>query len=348
MSGRGKAKKDSQRTRGSKRQADASRKAERTKKQKKTVDQQAEHELEHEVDQAQDITETISLSNNDDSSGIGNGQEQPEGIIHFDNVFKDAHFASSPEIEPLRCGDDGLAVHLPQQIQDKIKRHQYINLALLLKGSIELDELCSGGTLHLNETGAFETRPKTSKRAIRNIDEWTDAFLIYASVYLCTFPGKNIEILKYMSVIREAATRYPVAAWSSYDQQFRLRQANDTKRQAWSSLNGELWLRVMSNPLNNAGPITSKRPTGEFSGQAYSNPCYAFNEGNCTWKICRYKHVCSACNSSSHGQTNCPHMWQQSSGPQQSLAPQTSPFFRGRGNPRGRPMFRGGRYNRRY
>ena len=116
------------------------------------------------MDQAQDVTETISLSNNDDSSGIGNGQEQPEGIIHFDNVFKDAHFSSSPEIEPLRYGDDGLAVHLPQQIQDKIKSHQYINLALLLKGSIELDELCSGGTLHLNETGAIETRPKTTKR----------------------------------------------------------------------------------------------------------------------------------------------------------------------------------------
>ena len=70
-------------------------------------------------------------------------------------------FASPPDIEPLRCGDDGLAAHLPKQIQYKITSHQYINLALLLKGSIELDELCSGGTLHLNETGrGIETRPK--------------------------------------------------------------------------------------------------------------------------------------------------------------------------------------------
>ena len=70
------------------------------------------------------------------------------------------------------------------------------------------------------------------------------------------------EILKYMSVIRESAARYPVGAWSSYDQQFRLRQTDDMKRQAWSSLNGELWLRVMSKSHNNAGPITLKRPTG--------------------------------------------------------------------------------------
>ena len=87
-------------------------------------------------------------------------------------------FASPTDIEPLRCGDDGLAAHLPKQIQYKITSHQYINLALLLKGSIELDELCSGGTLHHNETGGIETRTKKSKRAIRNIDEWTDAFII--------------------------------------------------------------------------------------------------------------------------------------------------------------------------
>lgn len=347
MSGRGKAKKDLPRARSSKRQAEASRKAETGKKQKKRADQQAEHEVDHEGDGAQDVLETISLSNNE-FSGIGNGQEQPEGIVHFDNVFKNAQFASSPEIEPLRCGDDSLAVHLPKQIQDKITSHQYINLALLLKGSIELEELCSGGTLHLNEKGGIETRPKTSKRSIRNIDEWTDAFIIYASVYLRKFPAKNIEILKYMSVIREAATRYPVGAWSSYDQQFRLRQADDMKRQAWSSMNGELWLRVMSNPQNNAGPSALKRPTGDFSGQVNPNPCYAFNEGNCSWKICRYRHVCLACNSSSHGQSNCPHAWQQSSVPQQSLAPQHSPFFRGRGHSRGRTMFRGSRYNRRY
>ena len=75
----------------SKRQAEASRKSERAKKQK-IADQQAEHAVEHEVDGVQDVTGTISLSNNDDSSGIGNGQEQPEGILLFDNVFKDAHF----------------------------------------------------------------------------------------------------------------------------------------------------------------------------------------------------------------------------------------------------------------
>ena len=139
---------------------------------------------------------------------------------------------------PLRCGDEDLTLHLPKQIIEKIFNQQYINLAMLLKGSIELPELCSGGTLHINEKGCIESRPKISKQSIRSIDEWTDAFIIFSSVYLKKFTEKNIEILKYMSVIREAATRYPSSAWVSYDQQFRLRQANELTRQSWGSLNG--------------------------------------------------------------------------------------------------------------
>ena len=51
----------------------------------------------------------------------------------------------------MRCGEDDLAVHLQNQILLRITSHHYINLALLMKGSIELEELCSDGTLHLND-----------------------------------------------------------------------------------------------------------------------------------------------------------------------------------------------------
>ena len=338
MSGRGKGKRNPP---GAKRQAEDRKQSQPAKKQKKTVQQQVKHGAEHVPDDLE-VLDTLSLNNSGDSEGIGN-KKQTAGIIHFDNVFKDLEFTSPPDFEPLRCGDDGLAIHLPSKITDKIKNHEFINLALLLKGSIELEELCSGGTLHINEKGGLESRPKTSKHTIRNIDEWTDAFIIFASVYLAKFPAKNVEILKYMSVIREAASRYPVSAWNNYDQQFRLRQAQESTRQPWSSLNGELWLRLMSNPQ-----YISKRTTGESSGHVNSYPCYAFNEGNCTWKgSCKYKHVCSSCNSSLHGQANCPHTWQRpSEGPRQSFTPQHNQIFCGRGQKRGQYMFRGGRFNR--
>ena len=130
----------------------------------------------------------------------------------------------------------------------------------------------------------------------------------FSSVYLKEFPEKNIEILKYMSVIREAATRYPLNARVSYDQQFR--QANELTRQSWESLNGELWLRVMSYPAQNNSMLKRSAESAPNNGQ--SKTCYAFNEGNCTWKMCRFNHVCTACNSAMHGQSNCLHIWQRS------------------------------------
>ena len=272
MSGRGQTRKDAPRIRRSKRQAEASDRGDSQKKQKNA----AQH-----AEQDHEVVETISLNGHTqvDSSGIGISQERPEGIIHFDNIFND--FAGEiQEIEPLRCGDEDLTLHLPKQIIEKIFNQQYTNLAMLLKGSIELPELCSGGTLHINEKGCIESRPKISKQSIRSIDEWTDAFIIFSSVYLNKFTEKNIEILKYMSVIREAATRYPSSAWVSYDQQFRLRQANELTRQSWGSLNGELWLRVMSNPAQNNSMLKRSAASAPNNGQ--SKTCNAFNEGNCT------------------------------------------------------------------
>lgn len=95
--------------------------------------------------QEDQVVETISQGEpgaSDTESGtdiIEN--EKPEGIIHFDNVFKTVQIDFQnyvSEIEPLRCGGADLAVHIPMQLQEKILNQQYINFALLLKGSLEL------------------------------------------------------------------------------------------------------------------------------------------------------------------------------------------------------------------
>lgn len=132
MPGRGKPRVDAKRVKRVKRQAESRNSASVAPKQQKRDD--------HEV------VETISLAENSTESGIGMVEVgRPEGIIHFDDVFKNVQLEfndSMPEIEPLRCPGADMAVHVPKQIQDKIMSHQYINLALLLKR-----QLGTGGNL---------------------------------------------------------------------------------------------------------------------------------------------------------------------------------------------------------
>lgn len=165
-------------------------------------------------------------------SGITDSQaSHKHPIIDFEQIIKDSALLPLPDTisteteanvhdvisvpsqnlqfeEPtLRCGSDDMSVHVPLQICQKIWQNQYINIALLLKGNVELHELCTGGVVHISDKGLIETRPKITKEKVSDIEKWTDAFLIFSSIYLKQHPSKAQELLQYMSIIREAANR---------------------------------------------------------------------------------------------------------------------------------------------
>ena len=65
----------------------------------------------------------------------------------------------------------------------------------LLKGAFELSAFCNGSVLQLSAEGTLEQRPKECRDKIHNIERWSDAFLIYASIYHSTRRDKVQEIL---------------------------------------------------------------------------------------------------------------------------------------------------------
>ena len=71
-----------------------------------------------------------------------------------------------------------------------------------------MTELFSGGVLHVSD-GKVEALPKQTKERVNTIEQWTDAFLIFMSIYLSRYPGKTQELLKYISVICDAAAKFP-------------------------------------------------------------------------------------------------------------------------------------------
>ena len=139
---------------------------------------------------------------------------QPQGMV---NTFPNTSSGTSMQVsvppnfsfghEPLRLGGEDVSAHVPLVVSQKIWSNQYININLLLKGAVELQELCEGGTIHLNKQGILESRPRISKDQVPNIERWTDAFLIFTSIYLKRYPDVSQELLQYMSIIREAASR---------------------------------------------------------------------------------------------------------------------------------------------
>ncbi|MES9880227.1 MAG: hypothetical protein ABW185_05025, partial [Sedimenticola sp.] len=218
----------------------------------------------------------------------------------------------------------------------QIIRGEYVNLALLLKGGMELDDLCSSAVLRLSVEGNLESRPRECRDRITTIERWSDAFLIYMAIFITGHKDRVPELLQYMYNIRDCAQRQGGQAWARYDEQFRIRQA--VSPMSWANINNELWWRCMQ--VRESQSATATATASQAVGKAYT--CNDFNTGFCRWPMCKFAHVCSRCGLS-HKVVNCPS-------PSGSMVPQganlvppavgQSPF---RSQFRGSPTFRRGR-----
>ena len=118
----------------------------------------------------------------------------------------------------IRGGGEELSyMHVPRVIRSKIWEHQFINLSVLFKGNAEHENLTQGSLIRLNEQGLLETYSKPFNEKLDTISRWTDAFLIFSSIYLLKFPQSGGDLMQYMSTVREASQIYGGFAWRVYD-----------------------------------------------------------------------------------------------------------------------------------
>lgn len=110
----------------------------------------------------------------------------------------------------------------------------------------------------------------------------------FISVFCTAYPERFQELLKYLYVIRQGASRCNNLGWKSYDEQYRLKKAaNPTS--SWADVDMELWLMFINN---------SNWTISTQQNIAYSNlKCYSFNYSNrCYRQSCIYSHTCIRCN----------------------------------------------------
>ena len=177
-----------------------------------------------------------------------------------------------------------LGFHVSENIKNKIISGQYVDLGSLLDMQLGEPET---RTLEFSQSGQLVMKPMLKSKTISTIEMWSDAFLVYASIFLAAHPHRVQEILKYMNVVRLAAKQHPGTGWRSYDQQFRLRLATDPTGISFARIDYELWLLYI-------GGSSVAYPKSNIL--INSKKCYDYNYRQCFKMQCTFKHACINCN----------------------------------------------------
>ncbi|XP_021358664.1 uncharacterized protein LOC110453821 [Mizuhopecten yessoensis] len=188
---------------------------------------------------------------------------------------------------PITCAHTSLGANVSPGNRQIIISGQYIDLGLLLlNGPSEQGEQL----LMLNKKGKLITKAKINERIV-SVEKWTDAMMVFATIYGSAHPAKHPDLLRYISTVRLGPARSPGGwGWKRYDEQFRLRQALDPDS-SWAAVDMELWLLCMT------GQTASTRPSAPAtSSQQGRLMCFDFNyKGSCFKSPCSYVHACTQC-----------------------------------------------------
>ena len=191
--------------------------------------------------------------------------------------------------------------------KNKIWGNEFIDLGLLLNVQPP-DESYS---FKLQKSGGQQTLaiiPNQKKLWIYNIEQWTNAFLVFVAIYCEKSPSEAPSLMKYMSIVRDLASRS--GNWRFYDESFRkLREVDPLP---WGRTHSELWLRAHKVPK--PGAPANFRPKQGVSSTPRGY-CFKFHSGaQCGG--CSFKHTCFKCGGS-HVISRCSQSrpWQKSSKP---------------------------------
>ncbi len=257
-----------------------SSKTSKGKKRPKTRSRSAEQPATPTTDQGDTTTqETVN-----DDRGETQEIDTRETVAPENTITGNTCTHSLYEPKPVDLAGDSLGTHITGTIREKIQNGEFIDLALLLDKTPE-GQRSASKLIIVN--GELVSQPPKKIR-IGDIGQWTDAFLIFMSIYLETHPNKTQQLLKYVQTIRLAASRSN-EGWRSYDEQFRVKKTRNPSG-SWGEIDSELWLLYIHVTQNQSNTSTSNSRSDRVL------KCYDFNyKGICHRAVCPYHHTCIKC-----------------------------------------------------
>ena len=116
-----------------------------------------------------------------------------------------------------------LGAHISQRIKEKIWNNEFMNLADLLP-KLGFEDPWS---VTLGPSLITTLKQSSKSRGPLTFYKWNEAFHIYKVIYSERFPPEAPNMLKYMSIVKDAYEMRGTQAFCTYDQSFRLLRASN-------------------------------------------------------------------------------------------------------------------------
>ena len=200
-----------------------------------------------------------------------------------------------------------VASHLSNSQIAAITNGEYVDLASFLPfSSLLRDRVKSNLKLQVGNEGLTIPLPSSAQRPkITSIDSWLDAFAIYSSVILYSYPSHGVDLISYRQLIRESARKFPGMTWYVYEVEFRRRASHNLSKK-WRERDFQLYLDTFtglpkstlckscssSDHFTGACPLSPR--SKDSPGPNHADLCYNFNKGvPCARTPYRYRHQCN-------------------------------------------------------
>ena len=207
--------------------------------------------------------------------------------------------------------DSSVSIEMRNFIQGK----KFINLEVLSPSRVGTVDVM------LNNSLPHKISVQSSKLSkFSSFEDWAEAYLIYASVYIQKFPYEAHGILKHLSTVMRLHRMNH--KWYDYDFQFRY--FISTQSCSFDVYLPELIERAKERPSLSSGSHPSARrlpPSSNTGPRSFRVPpgyCYSYSRGNtCNRRDCPFKHECFRCNKQ-HPYAACGERWQSHYRPEKS------------------------------
>lgn len=169
---------------------------------------------------------------------VAAGAGQCGGVVGTQSGSVEAGATSGLGLQQATMDGFPLGSSVAASLRGKIMADEYINLGLLIVPN-QTEEF----TLSVSQN-ALQVKQLQKNRGIYNIDQWSQAFALFMSVYVEMLPDQVQQLLKYSFLIRQMAKSFPGYAWRSYDEQFR--QNRSITKWPWDKVIQELYMSSVS------------------------------------------------------------------------------------------------------